>query len=153
MEKKEHKVILSLGSNNKNGLMVINEVCSMIARKFNVDKTTKIIKTKPFGNKNQPDFFNMLILISTEIFPFELLAKMKKIEQKYNSEKTKEQFWGQRNIDIDIIQYSDFTVFSQDLIIPHPGLKDREYLQQLMQQLNDIARIPDYQKSKTQIFG
>src|SRR3990167_7179375 len=57
--------------------------------------------SKPIGIKAQPNFYNLVIKIQTNLSPLILLSVLKQIEQKQNRIPKKK--WGSRTIDIDIL--------------------------------------------------
>ncbi|HKT59071.1 MAG TPA: 2-amino-4-hydroxy-6-hydroxymethyldihydropteridine diphosphokinase, partial [Gemmatimonadales bacterium] len=48
--------------------------------------------------------------------------------------------WGSRTIDLDIVRFGDRRVTEPDLIIPHPGLADRDFWQREMAELRTHER-------------
>jgi 2-amino-4-hydroxy-6-hydroxymethyldihydropteridine diphosphokinase len=47
--------------------------------------------------------------------------------------------WGSRILDIDIVRYGDLVVDEPGLTIPHPGLKDRDFWQREIQEIEQRA--------------
>lgn len=135
---KFYNVILSLGSNSENAKYYLNLAYKELSKYFQIIENTGIIKTEPFGYKEQNYFFNVLIYAKSKYLPGKIMKIIKKIEKHYNKSNKKEIFWGKRNIDIDIIKFDDLNIFSNNLIIPHPGLKDRKYLQEMILKLKNI---------------
>lgn len=102
-------------------------------KKINNLKSTKILKvsrffnTKPEGGpKGQPDFLNGVIKIRTSLSPFELLKNLKKIEESLGRKKTVRN--GPREIDLDILLYSDRIIKNKRLTIPHPRMFKRKFV-------------------------
>lgn len=58
--------------------------------------------------------------------PFDLLDKLKEIENALGRQKTVEN--GPRNIDLDILLYDDIHVDHERLIIPHKRILEREFV-------------------------
>ncbi len=98
-------------------------------------KKSKIYKTKPWGNGNQPDFLNMALEIVCNYKPIGLLHILKKIESSMGRKKT-ERRWGPRIIDIDILFYGRQIIKRKDLIIPHREFYNRRFAVKI---LADIA--------------
>jgi|GEM_PF-1442807 2-amino-4-hydroxy-6-hydroxymethyldihydropteridine diphosphokinase len=144
--KKKFNVIISLGSNSLNSKYYINLAYKFIKAKFEIVKTTKIKITEPFGFREQNRFYNVLIQINTHFFPGKLIKFFSKIEAKLNKGNEKKVFWGERNIDIDIIKFEDLNIYSNVLIIPHQGIRDRKYLQELLSELEESKLIPQNDK-------
>lgn len=98
----------------------------MEAEGIKVVKRSSLYETKPWGLKAQPDFINMVVCAETGISPEELLKKLKFIEKKMGRKESKR--WGPRLIDIDILFYDDLVIDSPELKIPHPYIKEREFV-------------------------
>jgi 2-amino-4-hydroxy-6-hydroxymethyldihydropteridine diphosphokinase len=90
--------------------------------------------TRPWGGVDQPDFLNMVVQVSCEYTPRELLGVLKSIEREMG--RTAGERWSPRVIDIDILFYGSQTVQEDDLVIPHPHFFDRLFAVALM---NEIA--------------
>lgn len=129
--KSKYNVTIALGSNINEGYEIIKKVIDLISSKFYLRKASKIYKTQPYGNLNQPVFYNAIIIIETSFLPLKLLNYLKKIERKFNQKK-KSQFWGKRIIDLDIIFFGDLEIVSNILIIPHEGVYKREFIKELL---------------------
>ena len=129
------KIYLSIGSNKGNRYSFIKEALELIRKDIgDVILISKIYETKSWGFDSD-DFLNLCILIKSELTPSELLNNLKSIEsiigRKRDYKKTQS-----REIDIDIIFYSNKVVNQKELIIPHPRLELRNFV---LVPLNDIA--------------
>lgn len=128
------KVLLSLGSNIEPKSEYINKAIDYIHNEgyCKVIKTSSVLKNPAILYKEQDDFLNQIIEIETILAPFELLNYLKQLEIKIGR---KHRFrYGPREIDIDILFYKDLTINTENLIIPHPGVYDREYLKILLKE-------------------
>ena len=96
---------------------------------------SSIYITAAWGNKNQPDFFNQVILIHTPLTSVELLKLNLKIEESLGRVRTDEK-WMERTMDIDILFYNNEIINSENLTIPHPFIQDRKFV---LIPLNEIA--------------
>ena len=99
-----------------------------------IKKKSSMIETKPYGNINQPDFINMAIEIDTNLTSKILLFKCISIEKELGRKRNEK--WGQRKIDIDILFYGKTILNSEQLTIPHPDLHNREFV---LKSLNEIC--------------
>ncbi len=106
--------------------------------RIKIIRRSKIYKTKPWGNPNQPDFLNMAVEVECSYPPSALLHVLKKIEAKMGRVKTEER-WIPRIIDIDILFYGKRIVRTKDLMIPHKEFYHRPFA---IKPLADIA--PDF---------
>ena len=84
--------------------------------------------TPPWGEENQPRFINACIEIETSLDPHALLFTLHKIEQKFGRDRAKEQRWGPRTLDLDLIAYDDVRLDKPELTLPHPRLFERAFV-------------------------
>lgn len=89
----------------------------------------------PFGGVEQPDFVNGVLAILTRLAPTELLARLQQIERAAGREKGGVR-WGPRELDLDLLVYSSVSFKSDDLVIPHPGIGERNFV---LLPLRDLA--------------
>ena len=129
------KIYLSIGSNKGNRYSFIKEALRLIRKDIGkVILMSKIYETKSWGFQSD-DFLNICIMIKSELLPSELLNKLKIIEERIGRIKNSTKILA-REIDIDILFYSDKIVDYEDLIIPHPRLHLRNFV---LYPLKDIA--------------
>ena len=97
-------------------------------------KPSSIYRTEAWGNTDQPDFYNQVLEINTDLEPHALLDTILKIEKDLG--RVRAEKWGPRLTDIDILFYEDKVIHSESLSIPHPGLPFRRFT---LVPLNEIA--------------
>ena len=95
-------------------------------------------ETAPLGGMDQPPYLNQMLLVETGLEPHELLAACQEIERRAGRERRGR--WGPRTLDVDIVRYGQRTVADPDLVIPHPGLADRDFWQRELAELEPHAR-------------
>jgi 2-amino-4-hydroxy-6-hydroxymethyldihydropteridine diphosphokinase len=86
-------------------------------------KASSVYKTAPWGITNQPEFYNQVIAINTNLNPYQLLESVLAIENEMG--RIRHQKWGARIIDIDILFYQDMILQEDALTIPHPAIANR----------------------------
>lgn len=91
-----------------------------------VVKISSVHKTSPWGKTDQPDFLNQSVLISTQLTVVELMENILEIEKKMG--RVREEKWGPRLIDIDIILFGDEVMNSTNVVIPHPFMQERKFV-------------------------
>jgi len=96
-----------------------------------------VITTLPFGKIDQPDFLNCVIKVKTSLKPEVLMQKCFDIENQLG--RVKEEKWGPRTIDIDMLFYEDMVIKTKLLVLPHPELHKREFV---LTSLNELC--PDF---------
>lgn len=133
-------IVLSLGSNIGDRVKYLN---SAIDNLVNYDKLSdnhdnkkneiKLIKrssfyeTQPVGNyTEQNNFYNIVVIIETELSCLELLKINNNIEYKLG--RTREFQNAPRTVDIDIIYFKDQIINSNRLIVPHKEYKNRKFV-------------------------
>lgn len=100
-----------------------------------VAKTSSIYRSKPLGPQDQNDFLNMAVLLETELEPEALLDHTQRIELELGRIR-KEERWGPRTLDLDIMLFGDRVIHTPRLTVPHYGLKEREFM---LYPLSDLA--------------
>tara|TARA_B100000989_G_scaffold57823_1_gene39274 strand:- start:944 stop:1438 length:495 start_codon:yes stop_codon:yes gene_type:complete len=129
------KIYLSIGSNKGNRYSFIKEALELIQKDIgHVTLKSKIYETKSWGFRSD-DFLNICLMIKSELIPAELLKKIQNVEGIIGRKRNSSEI-SAREIDIDILFYSDEIVDQKDLIIPHPRLHLRNFV---LYPLNDIA--------------
>ncbi len=121
-----HLVYLSLGSNLGDRLEQLQTARVFLKELGEIQKTSSIYETEPWGFTDQPAFCNQVVLLETTFEPLELLREIKLIEQKMGRTPTFR--YGPRVIDIDILLFDDIVITDPDLTIPHPELKNRAFV-------------------------
>ncbi len=120
---------LSLGSNMGDRLSIIQQAVSFLSNdnKIEVAASSSFYETEPWGKKNQRWFVNAVIAVRTGLSPIELLRVCQDIEAKLGRDRTKEEKWGERPIDIDILFYDDLIFSNEILTIPHKYVHKRAF--------------------------
>lgn len=131
------RVFLGLGSNLGDRKKNLREAIQIISSFTEIVKVSSCYETEPVGNEEQPEFLNCALEIKTELQPLELLDELEGVEGRMG--RVREEKWGPRKIDIDIIFYDDFVIDCDELVIPHPGSHLRRFV---LEPLSDIN--PDF---------
>jgi 2-amino-4-hydroxy-6-hydroxymethyldihydropteridine diphosphokinase len=101
---------------------------------------SSIYETDPVGYEDQDLFLNMVVEINTELDAFELLEACLNIEMKLG--RKREFKWGPRTIDLDILLYNQENIESENLIVPHPRIKERAFVIIPLLEINHDLIIP-----------
>lgn len=125
-----HTVYLGLGSNIGNRKRMIAQAIENINKQVGVVvRQSALYETKPWGFESPNDFINAAICCETELAPRALMRKLQSIEQQMGRVgKTIGEQYQDRVIDIDILLYGDIKVNEPDLKIPHPYMREREFV-------------------------
>jgi len=132
---------IGLGSNLGDRALNIQLAIEKIKQIQNtkITKISSIIETLPVGGPAQGKFLNAAIEIQTNMSPPELLKNLQTIESELGRLRTVKN--GPRTIDLDILFCEDLQIREKDLIVPHPRIKEREFV---LAPLREIA--PDLVK-------
>ncbi|EGQ7832446.1 TPA: 2-amino-4-hydroxy-6-hydroxymethyldihydropteridine diphosphokinase [Vibrio vulnificus] len=103
---------------------------------------SQLYSSTPMGPQNQPDYINAVAAIETELTPLELLDCTQAIELKQGRVR-KEERWGPRTLDLDIILYGDEVIDSERLTVPHYGMKEREFVLYPLAEIAPNLTLPD----------
>jgi 2-amino-4-hydroxy-6-hydroxymethyldihydropteridine diphosphokinase len=98
-------------------------------------------RTPPWGVTDQPPFVNCVIIAQTELPPPVLLDHAQTVERQFGRDRTREQRWGPRTLDIDLIAYDDLTRSTPMLTLPHPRALERAFVLLPLAELASDARI------------
>jgi len=104
--------------------------------------TSKLYSSTPMGPQNQPDYINAVVAIETELTPIELLNCTQAIEQEQGRVR-KDERWGPRTLDLDIILYGNEVIDSERLTVPHYGMKGREFVLYPLAEIAPSLQLPD----------
>ena len=99
-----------------------------------VRKISDVMETQPYGVVEQADFLNGALEVETLLNPEELLDALHDIEDAADRKRTMR--WGPRTLDLDILFYDKLVYESDVLVIPHPDMKNRDFV---LKPLNMIA--------------
>ncbi|MGB0923306.1 MAG: 2-amino-4-hydroxy-6-hydroxymethyldihydropteridine diphosphokinase [Pseudoalteromonas shioyasakiensis] len=83
--------------------------------------------SKPMGPQDQPDYVNAVACVKTALKPEQLLDITQAIELEHGRVR-KEERWGPRTLDIDILLFGNDVINTPRLTVPHYGLTEREFV-------------------------
>jgi 2-amino-4-hydroxy-6-hydroxymethyldihydropteridine diphosphokinase len=100
-------------------------------------------ETDPVGKVDQPRFVNAAAKLETSLAPRELLDRLLEAERALGRDRTKEERWGPRTLDLDLLLYEDVTIDEPGLEVPHPRLAERAFVLEPLLELDPDLRLPD----------
>lgn len=135
---------LSLGSNLSNPILQLDNALESIGSNSNISMidVSSYYKTAPVGGVEQDDFINAVCKIDTLLTPIDLLRVCHEIEQKQR--RVREQRWGPRTIDIDILLYGDKIISTEELIVPHIEMSARGFVLIPLSEIDENMEIPGH---------
>lgn len=133
-----HTAYVALGSNLGDKESYLREALSALdgAEDIRLIKTSTLITTEPYGGVEQDAFLNGVCCIETLLTPEELLDKLHELEQAAHRERIVR--WGPRTLDLDILLYDNLVMYTDELIIPHIDMVNRDFV------LRPLAEIAPY---------
>jgi len=122
-------VYIGLGSNLSDPSLQITQALEAINNITNsqIEAVSSLYVSRPMGPQDQPDYCNAVIELSSELPPIEILDALQSIENAQGRVR-KENRWGARTLDLDILLYNDDVIHCSRLDIPHYGMKEREFV-------------------------
>ncbi|MCQ8872557.1 2-amino-4-hydroxy-6-hydroxymethyldihydropteridine diphosphokinase [Mesorhizobium sp. LMG17149] len=121
-------VYLSLGGNLGDPAKSMGAALRMLDADTDTRVTgvSSLYRTPPWGKLDQPDFLNAAAEISTVLAPRALLDLCLDAERKLK--RVREERWGPRLIDIDILVFGDRVIHETGLEVPHPRMLERAFV-------------------------
>jgi 2-amino-4-hydroxy-6-hydroxymethyldihydropteridine diphosphokinase len=99
--------------------------------------TSPIYITEPFGPVKQSDFANAVVGVLTQLEPLALLKELRALEAAQGRPGLEQRpKWGPRVIDLDVLVYGRERCNDPELVVPHPGIVERNFV---LYPLSDIA--------------
>jgi 2-amino-4-hydroxy-6-hydroxymethyldihydropteridine diphosphokinase len=135
-----HQIFLALGSNIEDRQQHINAAIALMREKVSGIIRAPLYETKPRYFEDQQNFLNTVLRGYTGLEPRELLHFTQAVQKEVGRV---ERFRnGPREIDIDILFYDDLVYKDEELEIPHPRIRERDFV---LQPFSDIN--PDFTHS------
>ena len=124
---KTPQTAIALGSNLGDSLATLEAATAELAAipGMQLQAKSSWYITKAVGPP-QPDYLNGCIILQVEINPQELLQKLLAIEEKFG--RVRQQRWGARSLDLDLLLYDDLIIDTPNLQIPHPRMQERAFV-------------------------
>jgi len=124
------RAYLALGGNVGDSRAILDRAVAMLCDGTDVRLLARSsdYRTAPWGVTDQAPFINLCIAVETSLAPHPLLARAHEVERALGRDRTREQRWGPRSADIDIITYDGVSLNNEDLIVPHPRLFERAFV-------------------------
>lgn len=142
----ELPAVLSLGSNLGDREQTIRDAVAEIAGLKGVVLTavSGLVETpalKPDGvDEDAPAYLNAIVTVRTLLSPEQLLESLATIEAAHG--RVREERWGNRTLDIDIVTFGALRVATESLTIPHPRAAERSFVLAPWLQVEPDAVIP-----------
>jgi len=90
-------------------------------------RRSALYRSAPFGGIEQPDYVNAAAALLTSLDPWQLLEELQKIELRRGRQRDGVR-WGPRVIDLDLLVFANRSIDEPDLVVPHPGIAERNFV-------------------------
>lgn len=124
----KERVYLSLGGNLGDPVKSMGAALRLLDRdaQTSVVGVSSLYRTPPWGKLDQPHFLNAAAQLSTSLAPHALLDLCLEIERQLK--RVREERWGPRLVDLDILTFGERTIHDSGLDVPHPRMLDRAFV-------------------------
>ncbi|NDJ58867.1 2-amino-4-hydroxy-6-hydroxymethyldihydropteridine diphosphokinase [Enterobacteriaceae bacterium 4M9] len=99
-------------------------------------------RTPPLGPQDQPDYLNAVVALETGLEPLALLDHTQHIELEQGRER-KDERWGPRTLDLDILLFGNLTLNTPRLTVPHYDMKNRMFMLYPLAEIAPELTFPD----------
>ena len=120
---------IALGSNLEDPAAQIRRAVWYLERLPDSDvlEVSSLYRSAPFGPVEQPDFINAVASLETQFDASELLQALQATEIAMGRVRGTER-WGPRVIDLDLLVFGDQQIDTDTLVVPHPGIAERNFV-------------------------
>ena len=147
----ETKVVLGIGGNKGDRANYLAKAREALSKEVSLISSSQVYESEPWGGvATNGNFLNQVLLIQTSLEPLALLQLTQKIEHALG--RTREQHWGDRTIDIDILYFGDQVSSDPQLTLPHPYLSERRFVLQPLAEILPLMNHPVLGKSAVQLL-
>jgi 2-amino-4-hydroxy-6-hydroxymethyldihydropteridine diphosphokinase len=137
------RAVISLGANLGNRLETLQGAVDALEDTpgVRVKAVSPVYETEPWGVEpgSQPSYFNAVVVVKTTLPPSSLLERAHAIEEAFH--RVRDERWGPRTIDVDIIAYADVVSADPHLTLPHPRAHERAFVLAPWHDVDPDARI------------
>jgi 2-amino-4-hydroxy-6-hydroxymethyldihydropteridine diphosphokinase len=96
-------------------------------------RQSRVMETEPWGVTDQPRFLNQVLAVEWMGSARRLLGAAKAVEREGGRKATRR--WGPRVIDVDILLFGNRSISEPGLVIPHPRIAERPFVQAGLEEL------------------
>ena len=135
---------IGLGSNLSGPIEQVKNAIDEIKKiaQSQIKSVSSLYLSKPMGPQDQDDYINAIVALETSLSAIELLNTLQAIENKAGRVR-KENRWGARILDLDIILFGNDIINTERLTIPHYGMTEREFVLLPLVEIAPLLTLPD----------
>ncbi|MEU0411405.1 2-amino-4-hydroxy-6-hydroxymethyldihydropteridine diphosphokinase [Streptomyces griseorubiginosus] len=138
------RAVLSLGSNLGNRLETLQGAIDALEDTpgVRVKSVSPVYETEPWGvaADSQPSYFNAVVVLKTTLPPSSLLERAHAVEEAFN--RVRDERWGPRTLDVDIVAYAEVVSDDPVLTLPHPRAHERAFVLVPWHDVEPEAQLP-----------
>ncbi|MEU9174235.1 2-amino-4-hydroxy-6-hydroxymethyldihydropteridine diphosphokinase [Streptomyces sp. NPDC048420] len=138
------RAVLSLGSNLGNRLETLQGAIDALEDTpgVRVKAVSPVYETEPWGvaADSQPSYFNAVVVLKTTLPPSSLLERAHAVEEAFN--RVRDERWGPRTLDVDIVAYAEVVSDDPVLTLPHPRAHERAFVLAPWHDVEPEAQLP-----------
>ncbi|SMF85377.1 2-amino-4-hydroxy-6-hydroxymethyldihydropteridine diphosphokinase [Streptomyces sp. Amel2xC10] len=138
------RAVISLGSNLGNRLETLQGAIDALEDTpgVRVKAVSPVYETAPWGVEpgSQPSYFNAVVVLKTTLPPSSLLERAHAVEEAFH--RVREERWGARTLDVDIVAYADVVDGDPQLTLPHPRAHERAFVLAPWLDIEPEAKLP-----------
>ncbi|MFF9852856.1 2-amino-4-hydroxy-6-hydroxymethyldihydropteridine diphosphokinase [Streptomyces litmocidini] len=138
--------VLALGANLGNRLETLQGAIDALGDTpgLRVKAVSPVYETAPWGVDpgTQPSYLNAVALVKTTLPPSSLLERAHAVEEAFH--RVREERWGARTIDVDIVTYADVISDDPVLTLPHPRAHQRAFVLAPWHDVDPEAQLPGH---------
>ena len=120
------KAVVALGANLEEPRKAIELAIELLKQSTDVTAISSLYETAPVGGPQQDNYINAVVILESELPAADLLALLHGIEKSMG--RVRQERWGPRVIDLDLIQYGTLLSKSEELTLPHPRAHERRFV-------------------------
>ncbi|MCX4804828.1 2-amino-4-hydroxy-6-hydroxymethyldihydropteridine diphosphokinase [Streptomyces sp. NPDC058682] len=136
--------VIALGANLGNRLETLQGAIDALGDTpgMRVKAVSPVYETEPWGVApgSQPSYLNAVVAVKTTLPPSSLLERAHAVEEAFD--RVREERWGPRTIDVDIVAYADRVSDDPVLTLPHPRAHQRAFVLAPWHDIDPEAQIP-----------
>lgn len=131
------KAVVALGANLEEPRKGIELAIELLKQSTDVTAISSLYETAPVGGPQQDNYINAVVILESELPAADLLALLHGIEKSMG--RVRQERWGPRVIDLDLIQYGTLLSKSEELTLPHPRAHERRFVLEPWQEIDPEA--------------
>ena len=140
---------IAIGSNLGDRTRTIQSAIDSVAALDQTElvRVSSIIETEPVGPDGQGAYLNGVLCVVTEMNARALLDALLEIEREHGRDRDREQRWGARTLDLDLLVFGDQVLDEPGLCVPHPRLHERSFVLIPLSEIAPDLSIPEHEKT------